>query len=151
LDVAEVPIVSSLTHARYTPAGKTRLLGEHISGWHDEDATGCDFEHTQYCFVESETCITDYRLPWDLVYVNSVSADKQTANVTYQQEFAGYGGEFRAWLPAGAKGNAYYKGTMGRESVRVFNVRRTGEAVLLSAYKLTSDFKKKLQGLPEGT
>jgi hypothetical protein len=150
LDVAEDPIVSSLTHAGFTPAEKKRLLGEHTSGWQREDATGCDFEVGQYCFVMSEECITDYRLPWDLVCVNSVSADKQTAKVTYQQEFGGYAGEFRAWLPAGVVGNAYYRGTVGRDSVRVFNVTRLGKAVT-KPYKLTSDIKKKLQGVPEGT
>jgi hypothetical protein len=79
-----------------------------------------------------------------------VSADKQTANVTYQQEFRGYGGDFRAWLPAGAKNNAYYKGMVGRESVRVFNVTRTGTKVS-SKYMLTRDIKQKLERVPEGT
>jgi len=148
LDVAEDPIVSSLTHAGFTKNDKQRLIAEHTTGWHH--ATGCDFEIGQYCFVQSENCVTDYRLPWDLVCVNSVSTDKQTARVTYQQEFGGYGGEFRAWLPATSTGNAYYKGSVGKESVRIFNVQRTGKAVT-KPYKLTSGMKKKLKGLPEGT
>jgi hypothetical protein len=76
--------------------------------------------------------------------------DKQTAKVTYQQEFGGYGGEFRAWLPAGAKNNAYYKGEVGRESMWVLNVTRTGTKVT-QAYKLTKDIKQKLERVPEGT
>jgi len=150
LDVAEEPLVPTLTHAGFTAAQKARELQELNSGWQRDDADGCEFQVGQYCFVKSEACITDYRLPFDLVRVTSVLADKQSANVTYQQEFGGYGGEFRAWLPAGAKNNAYYKGVVGRESVRVFNVTRTGTKVNV-AYKLTRDIKQKLEGIPEGT
>jgi hypothetical protein len=91
-DVADEPIVPTLTHAGFTQAQRTRLLRERTSGWQREDAIGCEFEVGQYCFVQVEACITDYRLPFDLVRVNWVSADKQTAKVTYQQEFGGYGG-----------------------------------------------------------
>jgi hypothetical protein len=150
LDVAEVPIVPSLTHAGFTSADRNRILREHISGWQHEYATGYEFEVGQYCFVKSETCITDYRLPFDLVRVNWVSPDKLAAKVTYQQEFGGYGGELRAWLPAGAKNNAYYKGEVERDSVRVFNVTRIGRKIT-QLYKLTKDIKQKLEGVPEGT
>lgn len=151
LDVPDEPLVPTLTHAGFTGAQRVRQLRELTSGWQREDAFGCEFEVSQYCFVKSEACVTEYRLPFDLVRVNSVSDDKKTANVTYQQEFGGYGGFFRAWLPAGAKGtNSYYKGVVGKESVRVFNVKRTGRKVN-EKYKLTKDIKEKLEGMPEGT
>ena len=147
LDVAERPLVPSLTHAGFTAAARQRAIQDRQAGW--EDATGASLEPRTYAFVRSSGCVTDYRLPIDLVYINKVSDDKQTAQVTYQQEFGGYMGHFRSWLPATARGQAYYKGEVSKESVVVFNVPRTGSGVH-KAYKLSATFLKKLNTVSEG-
>jgi hypothetical protein len=151
LDVADEPLVPTLTHAGFTAAQRTRQLRELTFGWQREDAIGCEFEIGQYCFVESEACITDYLLPFDLVRTCHFGVNRQTDGKGHTSaRVRRLWGEFRAWLPAGAKNNAYYKGVVGRESVRVFNVTRTGTKIT-QAYKLTKDIKQKLERVPEGT
>jgi hypothetical protein len=59
LDVADEPLAPTLTHSGFTAAQRARELRELTSGWQSEDANGCEFEAGQYCFVESEACITD--------------------------------------------------------------------------------------------
>lgn len=149
LDVAENPTIPSFTHAAYTPAQRNSLLQERTSNW--RDSAGCEMEVGTYCFVRTveEGPVSEYRLPWDLVRIIKVSEDKKTADVYYNYEYGGYTGEFRTWLPAGSTGNAYYRGTVIKESVEVFNVPRTGSKAH-SKFKLTRDILKKLGNLPEG-
>jgi hypothetical protein len=149
LDVAENPTIPSFTHAAYTPAQRNSLLQERTSNW--RDSAGCEMEVGTYCFVRTmeEGPVSEYRLPWDLVRIIKVSEDKKTADVYYNYEYGGYTGDFRTWLPAGSTGNAYYRGTVIKESVEVFNVPRTGSKTH-SKFKLTRDILKKLGNLPEG-
>jgi hypothetical protein len=149
-DPAEVPAVPSMQHAGFTATQRENLIRHLLSDFNDIEQN--PFALGQYCLTRraADSDVTDYRLPWDLVRVVEVLEDGERAKVLYHQEFGGWEGDFRAWLPAGAAGQRYYHGFIPKGCVVVTNVPRTKGKGIYVAFKLPLTFRNKIKSIPEG-